>query len=168
MLLTSQITMYLIYPETMNNDDACNNLLHLIETLETSRETQMAVDTRYNDLLNCLYTEMDRYLPKYGTNTRKSLRVKKPYWNAHLMGLWKEMCQKETEFLKFRGPYHIKQFLRGRFKESSKTFHRALRKAERDYNKTVQIERRLSAGRSPEPYMSADTQSPAQKGQITL
>ncbi len=64
--------------------------------------------------------------------------MKKPYWNNYLRTLWREMCVKEKEFLKFKGPNHIKQLFRKRFTDSSSVFHRELRKAERTYNRHVQ------------------------------
>ncbi len=127
-----------IPPDFMNNEEARIKLLHLIEKLESSRESQMVVDECYNMLLKSLFDEMDKYLPKMGLKVTKSLKMKKPYWNADLMSLWKVMCAKETDYLKFRGPYHVKKILKARFTDASKIFHRALRKAERDYHKMQQ------------------------------
>ncbi len=122
----------------MNNEEARIMLLQLIEKQELSRESQKNVDICYDMLLKCLFEEMDKYLPKVGTWSSKFLRVKKPYWNAELMSLWKEMCRNESDYLKFRGPYHVKKLLKTRFSDASKLFHRALRRAERDYNKMQQ------------------------------
>ncbi len=127
-----------IPPDFMNNYEARDKILKLIEMQELSRESQKTVDHCYDVLLKCIFEEMDKYLPKLGSKSTKSLRVKKPYWNAELMTLWKEMCNNESEYLKYRGPHHVKKLLRSRFNNASKIFQRALRKAERDYNKMVQ------------------------------
>ena len=84
---------------------------------------------------------MDKYLPKlYGTTkkTSKHFKMKKPFWNDYLKSLWQDMCIKEKEFLKYRGPNHIKKLFRKRFTDSSSIFHKELRKAERNHNKLVQ------------------------------
>ncbi len=122
----------------MNNEEARNKLLHLIEVQELCRESQANVDDCYDKLLGYLYDEMNKYLPKMGVKTTKSLKMKKPYWNANLMSLWKLMCSKESEYLRYRGPHHVRKMLKSRFSDASKTFHRALRKAEREYNKLLQ------------------------------
>ncbi len=85
-------------------------------------ENQNNVNRYYNDLITCIFKEMDRYLPKlygYGSKSQKRFRVKKPYWNENLKQLWVTMCQNEKEFLGFRGPYHIKRYLRTKFTNSS-------------------------------------------------
>ena len=138
--------------EFMNNDISCQELLDLIHNLELSRETQSTVDKYYDMLLSCIYTEMDKYLPKTGDKCRKSLKIKKPYWNGNLMTLWKEMCKMENTYLKFKGPYHVKQFLRERFSDSSKIFHKALRTAERQYNKKLQDDIEMVCTDNPQKF----------------
>ncbi len=81
---------------------------------------------------------MDKYLPKiYGQSKRSSkrFRVKKPYWNDYLKGLWTDMCKKEKNYLNCKGPNHLKKNFRRIFTDSSHLFNRELRKAERNYNK---------------------------------
>ncbi len=121
--------------------ESSEKLIHLIEKQELLRETQLNIDKCYTDLVNTIFHEMDKYLPKLYGNSKKSskrFKVKKPFWNDYLKNLWKNMCAKEKEFLKYRGPNHIKQYFRKRFTDSSSLFHRELPKAERNYNKTVQ------------------------------
>ena len=123
------------------SDEARDSLINLINAQELAIECQDTVNRYYNELLSSIFKEMDQYLPKiYGTGpkSKKRFKVKKPYWNEHLKNLWSDMCKKEKDFLNYRGTNHVKRFLRNLFTESSKIFHRALRKAERTYNKTTQ------------------------------
>ncbi len=129
-------------PENFFSDaDACNKLLDLINALELSIENQATVDKYYQELILCIFCEMEKCLPKChgnGTKSSKRFKIKKPYWNDHLKQLWTSMCEKESAFVKYRGPNHVRQYLKEQFKDSSKTFHRALKRAEREYNKKVQ------------------------------
>ncbi len=84
---------------------------------------------------------MDNYLPKlygHGKTSSKHFKVKKPYWNEHLKKLWVDMCNKEKEFLKYKGPNHVKKYFRKRFTDASTLFNRELRRAERNYNRGMQ------------------------------
>ncbi len=125
----------------MNNDTACNELLNLISELELCRENQTNVDQLYENLLKCIYNEMDRQLPKYtGVKSNKRYKVKKPYWSEQLKLLWSDMCSKEKMYLAHRGPSHVKQYLRHRFIDASYVFNKRLRQAKRKYDKSLQDE----------------------------
>ena len=118
-----------------------NCLIELINAQELAIECQDTVNRYYNDLISCIFQEMDRYLPKNygcGPKSKKRFKIKKPYWNEHLKHLWTSMCHNEKEYLKYKGSNHVKRFLKNKFTESSKVFHRELRRAERDYNKITQ------------------------------
>ncbi len=137
--------------------DSRNKLLELINEQELAIENQNNVNRYYNDLITCIFNEMDQYLPKlygYGTKSKKRFRVKKPYWNENLKQLWLTMCQHEKEFLRFRGHNHIKQHLRTRFNNSSSIFHRELRKAERAHNRTVRNEIESVCTENPKQFWS--------------
>ncbi len=126
-----------------SSDESRSTLLNLINEQELAIENQNNVNRYYNDLIACIFHEMDNYLPKlygYGSKSKKRFRIKKPYWNDNLKQLWTVMCQNEKNFLSFRGPNHIKQYLRRQFNESSTLFHRELRRAERAYNRNVRNE----------------------------
>ena len=127
-------------PETfMNTEETRLELIALINQLELARETQNTVNTVYDGLLTCIFNEMNRVLPKNcGIKSNKKLKHKKPYWNDNLKSLWKEMCNDENMYLRYKGPYYVKQILHQKFKDSSRIFNRTLRKAQRTYNKTLQ------------------------------
>ena len=121
--------------------EACVKLLDLIHEQELYNESQQRVDECYDNLINVIFNEMDKYLPKlygHGKTSSKRFKVKKPYWNDYLKRLWCDMCDREKEFLKFKGSNRIKQHFRNRFTEASTVFNRELRRAERNYNKSVQ------------------------------
>ncbi len=123
--------------------ESCRELIQLINNQEMIIENQQNVDDCYDKLIAVIFSEMDRYLPKlYGYNkgSSKRFKVKKPYWNNHLKALWVDMCKKEKDFLRYKGPNHIKQFFRKQFADSSLLFNKELRKAERCYNKKKQDE----------------------------
>ncbi len=129
-------------PESfMNTEETRLELLALIDQLELNRESQGNVNVVYDQLLSCLFKEMDNVLPKNrGIQSSKKLKIKKPYWSDELKVLWKQMCDSENEYLKYKGSNQIRQLLRHRFKESSRIFNRTLRRAERAYNRSRQDE----------------------------
>ncbi len=125
----------------MSSEETRNELLRLIEEHEICRENQSTVDILYEKLVSCIFREMDEHLPKYtGIKSNKRYKVKKPYWNQELKLLWADMCSREKNYLAYRGPNHVKQFLRHRFLDASTIFNKALRRAERNYNKELQNE----------------------------
>ena len=124
-----------------SSNESRNCLINIINAQELAIECQDTVNRYYNDLVACIFKEMEQYLPKiYGSGPRsnKRFKIKKPYWNENLKNLWTIMCQNEKNYLNYRGTNHVKQFLQNIFKESSKLFHRELRRAERNYNKATQ------------------------------
>ncbi len=124
-----------------SSENSRNVLLKLIADQELAIESQNNVNRYYNELVECIFNEMNTYLPKIygcGSKNQKRFKVKKPYWNENLKQLWSIMCTNEKHFLNFRGNNRVKRYLRERFTESSKTFHRELRKAQRTHNKFVQ------------------------------
>ena len=125
----------------MKSNETCNEIIELIQQQELCNENQINVDTLYDKLVTCIFNEMERQLPKYtGVKSRKKYKIKKPYWNDELKGLWSDMCNKEKIFLKFRGPHHVRKLLRQRFLDASSNFNKRLRRAERNYNKQLQNE----------------------------
>ncbi len=125
----------------MNNELACTELLNLIRDVELCRESQSHVDHLYENLIKCIFDEMDRQLPKFtGIKSSKRYKIKKPYWNDELKRLWSNMCQCEKVYLAHRGSNHVKQYLRHRFLDASLIFNKRLRQTERNYNKCLQNE----------------------------
>ena len=59
--------------------------------------------------------------------TRKQFKYDKPYWNAEIGKLWKNMCIKEKDFLKCKGPYKAKTELRQEFIKARKIFDKKLK-----------------------------------------
>ncbi len=129
-------------PESfMNNDTARNELMNLISELELCRENQSMVDQLYENLVKCIFNEMERQLPKYtGVKSNKKFKVKKPYWTDELKNLWSDMCYKEKVYLAHRGSNHVKQHLRHVFLTASTLFNKRLRQAKRTYDKRLQNE----------------------------
>ncbi len=68
---------------------------------------------------------------------RKKLKNNKPYWNDKLYDLWCKMSQSEKFISKFRGPRHIREFLRREYIYKRNIFDKTLRKTEREYNRQV-------------------------------
>ena len=80
---------------------------------------------------------MDKYLdlPNAKRKTRKMFKISKPYWNKNLTILWKDMCKCEKIYLKMNSCNTEKNKAFKGFKEARNKFDKALRKAERQYNR---------------------------------
>ncbi len=129
--------------EFFSRPESCQELIQLINSQEMIIENQQNVDDCYDKLIAVIFSEMDKYLPKlygHGKGSSKRFKVKNPYWNNHLKTLWVNMYRKEKDFLRYRGPNHIKQFFRKHFSDASFLFNKELQKAERCYNKKKQDE----------------------------
>ena len=111
----------------------------LILKIESSRETQVAIDTHYDDLCNVIITEMDKCIPRFetGRKARRRFKSHKPYWNEELTDLWNAMHDREKQFLNFNGRSSIKTQLRMEFLSSHKRFDKRLRQYERAYKRSV-------------------------------
>ena len=124
----------------MQSELSRNALCELIQTIESTRETQNNVDAIYDGLTNTILNEMNNRIPKYDTSkrTRKRHRTYKPYWNDNLSELWNAMRLSEREFLKCDSKHSTRRTaLRQDFKIAQNNFDKTLRKAERTYRRTV-------------------------------
>ncbi|CAC5399191.1 unnamed protein product [Mytilus coruscus] len=85
---------------------------------------------------------MNNKIPRFSTstNTRKRLKMNKPFWNDELRILWNDMHTKENQFLIFKGKASVKSQLRKDFKSSQTIFDRKLRKCERQHRQSFCID----------------------------
>lgn len=89
---------------------------------------------------------MDEYLnyKEYsGKPQGKRLKYHKPYWNEELTGLWKIMCEKEKQFLRYKGHSYTRRKHRQDFVDARHSFDKLLRQCERRYrrDKILEIEK---------------------------
>lgn len=86
----------------MNTERTRNAILDLISKIEMCREIQDQIDKVYDDFCDTIIGEMAETIPKYDLSNkgRKKLRFHKPYWNDELTDLWKNMRNKEKQYLK--------------------------------------------------------------------
>lgn len=86
----------------MNTERTRNAILDLISKIEMCREIQDQIDKVYDDFCDTIIGEMAETIPKYDWSNkgRKKLRFHKPYWNDELTNLWKNMRNKEKQYLK--------------------------------------------------------------------
>ena len=118
-------------------------LLHMIEELEQTRIEQNELDAVYIKFTSLLCEEMDRKLPHFiPGKSKKYFRVNKPYWNQELQKCWDTMREKETVYIKYRGPNRLKKTLRNDFKTAMQSFDKKLRyyKKQYRYNSMNEIE----------------------------
>ena len=82
---------------------------------------------------------MDCYLQcktVYSKKVRKSLKVKKPFWDCDLDSSWRLMREKEKCFMSYKGnSRNIRSKLRSDFKTATHKFDKLLRYKERKYNR---------------------------------
>ncbi|XP_060597076.1 uncharacterized protein LOC132750994 isoform X1 [Ruditapes philippinarum] len=83
----------LIPDNFMDRDIAKRALLEIIESIESSRESQEEIDSLYNKLCETITNEMNHSIPRYNASRRTSKRNKnaKPYWNEALTEKWNQM-----------------------------------------------------------------------------
>ena len=65
----------------------------------------MAMDDKYNNLCAAIFDELDRHVKVHGNTrqTRKRLKIHKPYWNEGLYLLWKKVSGCEKVYVKYKG-----------------------------------------------------------------
>ncbi len=83
-----------------SSEKSRNALLKRIADQELAIENQNNVNQYYNELVDCIFNEMNTYLPKIygcGSKSQKRFKVKKPYWNDNLKRLWVTMCTNEKD-----------------------------------------------------------------------
>ena len=116
----------------------------LISQIEVANASQEELDSVYHEFSKILFQEMDNDLQyvSCSSNVRKRFKNHKPYWNAELTDLWKNMRMAESNFIKFHGPGRTKRWLQNSFKEAQNKFDKCLRNTERKYyrNYTEQLE----------------------------
>ena len=86
----------------LNNPQWQDELIRLIDRIESCRENQTAIDDVYTDLVKSVIHEMDSKIPQKPTNTcpKKHNKIRQPFWNDKLNELWKQVCQAEKQFKK--------------------------------------------------------------------
>ena len=93
----------------------------------------------YNQFSEVVFTELDSFLKirNISKSTKRRYRNNKPYWSDDLKIMWKKMRYAENSFLKHNknGSKKIRDHLRSQYITKRHTFHKALRQAERKYNR---------------------------------
>ena len=114
----------------------CDQLIDRITYSETS---QSAVDDLYSFMCSSIFTEMDKYIPykEQGRGMRKRFKNFKPYWNEDLTTLWRDMVSFEKQYKRCTKNSTIKSNLWAAFKHKQYAFDKALRQAERAYNRSL-------------------------------
>ena len=86
-----------------------------------------------------VFCELDNMLDykRISNHSRKKHKHSKPYWNANLDSLWREMVKHEKKFVKYKGKNRtIKSSLRNEFKVAQRLFDCTLTKTAREYNRS--------------------------------
>ena len=112
----------------------CDAVAHICDRLLQLENDQEEIDHIYTDLCRNLFGEMDQFLEykKASTNTKKQLKLSKPYWNSALSQLWRQMKNAEKRYVKFEGSnVNMHRQLRQEFKDAQKNFDKSLRAAAR-------------------------------------
>ena len=86
---------------------------------------------------------MDKYIDYRvysGRKAGKRFKCHKPYWDDHLTSICKYICEKEKQYLKFRGSNNEKSSKRLAFQNARNQFDKYLRSRQREYrNKQINI-----------------------------
>ena len=108
--------------------------MNVIAQIEQCRETQDNIDSVYDDLCSVITREMNEKIPKTGySGSAKRLKIKRPYWNDTLTQLWKDMCLKKKNIIRYNGNRNIRADLKREYCNSRDTFNKTLRRSEREY-----------------------------------
>ena len=131
-------------PNFMSSQTFISNVENVMSHLSVVLDAQSTLDDVYNDFCTIVLNDMDQHLParKIGKH-KKRVKYYKPYWNSQVSTAWKEMREAEKVFLRYRGSRIVRQRYRSNFVHRRKIFDKSLRKAEREYFKSIadEIER---------------------------
>ncbi|CAC5400976.1 unnamed protein product [Mytilus coruscus] len=129
-------------------------LQSIITQIERTRETQANIDEIYSKLCDVITDEMNNKIPRFSTstNTRKCLKMNKPFWNDKLRILWNDMHAKENQFLKFKGKASVKSKLRLDFKSAQTIFDRKLQTCERQHRQSFCIDIEIMTTKNPNAF----------------
>ncbi len=120
----------------IKSDVAQQALVHCIDSILLTTETQDEIDNMYSHVCNLNYSEMDNWFRSNNINSksRKKFRTSsKPYWSDELSDLWKEMCIAETNYLKSIQNTPRRRNLLKLFKNKQHTFDKAFKKSKRKF-----------------------------------
>ncbi|XP_060600600.1 uncharacterized protein LOC132754030 [Ruditapes philippinarum] len=144
----------LIPDNFMDRDIAKRALLEIIESIESSRESQEEIDSLYNKLCETITNEINHSIPRYNASRRTSKRNKKakPYWNEALTEKWNQMRLAENDFLKCNDTRQIKTVKRSKYLAARNNFNKLLRKTERDYKRSFSVEIEFMSTSNPNEF----------------
>ena len=132
-----------ISTDFMANAEWRDQLSIIINELLERTNNQCIVDDLYDNMCCKIFEEMDKYIDYRvysGRKAGKRFKCHKPYWDDHLTSLWKYMCEKEKQYLKFRGSNNEKSSKRLVFQNARNQFDKYLRSRQREYrNKQINI-----------------------------
>ena len=125
-------------PENLNSGTWTLALQKIIDRLLTRNNMQAQLDSIYDSFCKSLFKELDDCLGFRFASKKSKKRFKnhKPYWNDHLLTLWKNMVKSEKEFTRYKGRNRgIRNHLYQKHVSSQCIFDKELRAASRRYNK---------------------------------
>ena len=121
----------------MNNEKWKKAILNIINVLENKINNKDELDKIYSQITKTITNEMELYLKfkECSKKCKQKFRQSKPYWSENLALLWKDMNEKaKKKLIKFKGHKVHKELLKNDFFLARKTFDKALKSAERNYN----------------------------------
>ena len=124
--------------ESLKSETWILALQNIINRLSTRIDMQNNLDSLYNSFCNSLFKELDDCLGyKHASKKcRKRFKNHKPYWNDHLLLLWKNLVQAEKDFTHYKGNNrNVRNALFQRHVSSQNIFDKQLRSAARRYNR---------------------------------
>jgi hypothetical protein len=126
----------------MCDEDILRQLQDTIGVLESSDNSQCALDIAYSSFCDIVKGEMDRHMsPKVivlnGASNRKRRR-KKPWWTDELTVLWNELCVSERKWTKATS--QVRKRLKTDFIQTRKVFDQNVQKRKRQYWRKQQEE----------------------------
>ncbi len=132
-------------------------LTNVINDIILTRETQDNIDEMYTRIVDIIIKEMNDNIPYRDFDTSKKcskmFKNHKPYWNDELTTLWKNMHEKEKQFIKYKGQNRVyKNELRNYFILSRKAFDKKLRFFDRRYHRGLDIEIEELSTKNPKQF----------------
>ena len=115
--------------------DIIEKIDNIIRRLENGENTQVSVDSLYENFVNIIKSEMSQKLSSkfiicsgYDNKQRK---CRKPWWNDELTRLWNDVCKHENEWIKAQG--NIRKHLHHSYTQKRKIFDKSVQKVKRQY-----------------------------------
>ena len=122
----------------LTSDETRQELLRLISDIEQSRDSQLEIDSVYDDIVKLYIGEMNAYFDlktNIPTSRKKFRFTRKEWWDDELTDLFKIMQKAEHVYIKAKKNHQHFRELFKIFKQKQSLFDKTLKRKKRQYQR---------------------------------